>query len=190
MGRFRVMASNIRPVVPTRRIVGRATTVLTRGIDNLMMHKALSMSGAGDIVVVDTYGATDASGWGGLMARTAVKAGLEGIVVDGSVRDLDDFRALNFPVYARAVSARGCFKDGPGEINCPICCGGVVVSPGDLILADEDGVVCVPFEDAGDVLEETRILVENERKRVEEIENGALFKKSIDDSLRKHGVIE
>lgn len=189
MGRFRVLDSRIRPVVPTRRIVGRAVTVLTRGIDNLMMHKAMEMAGPGDVIIVDTYGETNASGWGGLMTHTAVKTGLEGVVIDGSVRDLEDLRQLDFPVYARAVTARGCFKDGPGEINCPISCGGVAVMPGDLILADEDGVVCVPFDDVEVVLERARIQLENEKKRVTEIEAGELFKRSINELLEKKGVL-
>lgn len=189
MGRFRILSADIKPVVPTRRIVGRALTVLTRGIDNLMIHKALEISKPGDIIVVDTYGDTNASGWGGLMTHTAVKIGLEGVVIDGSVRDLDDIRRLKFPVYARAVTARGCFKDGPGEINCNISCGGVSISPGDLILADEDGVVCVPFDDIEYVLAQTERLVYNEEKRIKEINEGHLFRKTINEILIQKGVI-
>lgn len=189
MGRFRVLSADIKPAVPTRRIVGRALTVLTRGIDNLMIHKALEISKPGDIIVVDTYGDTNASGWGGLMTRTAVKVGLEGVVIDGSVRDLEDIRELGLPVYARAVTARGCFKDGPGEINCNISCGGVSISPGDLIIADEDGVVCVPFDDIEYVYEKTEKLVANEAKRVQEINNGHIFKQEINQILIKKGVI-
>lgn len=189
MGRFRVLSADIKPAVPTRRIVGRALTVLTRGIDNLMIHKALEISKPGDIIVVDTYGDTNASGWGGLMTRTAVKVGLEGVVIDGSVRDLEDIRELGLPVYARAVTARGCFKDGPGEINCNISCGGVSISPGDLIIADEDGVVCVPFDDIEYVYEKTEKLVANEAKRVQEINDGHIFKQEINQILIKKGVI-
>lgn len=189
MGRFRVMNADIRPVVPTRRIVGRAITVLVRGADNLMMHKALAMSSPGDIIVVDTYGETNTSGWGGLMTHTAVKVGLEGVVIDGGARDIQDLRELDFPVYARAVTARGCFKDGPGEINCNISCGGVSVSPGDLIIADEDGTVCVPYEDVEYVLAKTEELVKNEISRIKEIEEGVLFKAAIDETLVKKGVI-
>lgn len=189
MGRFRVLNDNIKPVVPTKRIVGSALTVLTRGIDNLMMHKALEMSKPGDIIVVDTYGETNASGWGGLMTHTAVKVGIEGVVIDGSTRDTEDIRNLQFPVYARAVTARGCFKNGPGEINCNISCGGVSISPGDLILADEDGVVCVPFDDIEYVYERTLKLVANEERRVQEINNGVLFKDEINQTLIKRGVL-
>lgn len=189
MGRFRVLDSAIKPVVPTRRIVGRALTVLTRGIDNLMMHKALELSRPGDIIVVDTYGETNASGWGGLMTHAASKAGLEGIVIDGSARDLDDIRERGFPVYARAATARGCFKDGPGEINCNISCGGVSISPGDLIVADSEGVVCVPFDDVAYVLAQVEKLVANEVRRTLEIESGVLFKPVINEELAKKGVI-
>ena len=189
MGRFRVLSADIKPVVPTRRIVGRAITVLTRGIDNLMIHKALELSGPGDIIVVDTYGETNASGWGGLMTHSAVKVGLEGIIVDGSVRDLDDIEKLKFPVFSRAVTARGCFKDGPGEINCNISCGGVSISPGDLILADSDGIVCVPYNDVEYVLSQTQKLVSNEEKRIKEIKEGVLFKKDINKILCEKGVL-
>lgn len=189
MGRFRILSADIKPVLPTRRIVGRAITVLTRGIDNLMIHKALEMSGPGDIIIVDTYGDTNASGWGGLLTETAVKVGLEGIIIDGSVRDLDDIKNLGFPVYARAVTARGCFKDGPGEINCNISCGGVSISPGDLILADADGIVCVPFEDVEYVSKQTQKLVSNEERRIKEINDGVLFKKDINKILYEKGVL-
>ena len=123
------------------------------------------------------------------MTRSAVGAGVEGVVIDGSVRDLEDIGQLKFPVYARAVTARGCFKDGPGEINCNICCGGVSVSAGDLILADEDGIVCVPFDDVNYVLAQVKKLFEEEKKRVAEIENGILFKSNINEILRKNGII-
>lgn len=189
MGRFNFMD----PAIQSRTglpLCGLAVTVNARPADNLMVHKALQIASPGDVIVVNTCGNTTSAVFGELMGNTAVAAKLGGIVVDGAIRDVEGLTALAFPAFSRSVSAGGCDKDGPGEINVPISCGGAVVSPGDIVVGDRDGVVVVPRADAEQVLSLVQALVAREAKRVAEIKSGALFRAEIDESLRKNGVIE
>jgi regulator of RNase E activity RraA len=123
------------------------------------------------------------------MVRTAKKIGIAGVIIDGAVRDTEDFKELKMPAFSRAVIASGCFKDGPGEVNFPVSCGGVVVMPGDIVIASAEGVVVVPKADADYVLQQTRAIIEREARRIKEIENGILFKAEIDDVLRAKKII-
>ena len=136
----------------TRRMVGLALTVKTRPGDNLLIHQAISMGAAGDVIVVD--GAGDASNAlvGELMMMDAEARGIAGFVIDGAVRDVDVFAQGEFGCFARAVSHKGPYKDGPGEINVAVSVGGQVVQPGDVVVGDADGVVVIPAEHAAAVL--------------------------------------
>jgi regulator of RNase E activity RraA len=189
MGRFNFMDAGIqsRTGLP---MCGLAVTVNARPADNLMVHKALQVASAGDVVVVNTCGNTTSAVFGELMCNTAVAAKLGGIVVDGAIRDVEGLAALGFPAFSRTVCAGGCDKDGPGEINVPISCGGAVVMPGDIVVGDREGVVVVPRAHAEEVLSLVNALVQRETKRVAEIKAGGLFRAEIDESLRRQGVIE
>jgi len=189
MGRFNFMDAGMqsRTGLP---MCGLAVTVNARPADNLMVHKALQVASAGDVVVVNTCGNTTSAVFGELMCNTAVAAKLGGIVVDGAIRDVDGLAALGFPAFSRTVCAGGCDKDGPGEINVPISCGGAVVIPGDIVVGDREGVVVVPRAHAEEVLSLVNALVQRETKRVAEIKAGGLFRAEIDESLRRQGVIE
>jgi regulator of RNase E activity RraA len=189
MGRFHFMD----PGIVTRTglyLCGVAVTVNARPADNLMIHKALEIAGPGDIIVVCTNGNTTSAVFGEMMGNTAIGAGLGGVVVDGAIRDVAGLRSLGLPAFSRSVSPGACDKDGPGEINVPVSCGGTVVMPGDIVVGDEDGVVVVPREDAAAVLELVHTLESNEKKRIEAIRSGELFKAEIDNTLRERGVIE
>jgi regulator of RNase E activity RraA len=188
MGRFNFMDPGIRSRSGFS-LCGLAVTVNARPADNLMIHKALQVAEPGDIVVVSTCGNTTSAVFGELMCNTATAARLGGIVVDGAIRDVEGIRTLGFAAYSRTVCAGGCDKDGPGEVNVPIACGGVVVSPGDIIVGDDDGVVVVPRDDAEEVLALVHQLMQRESKRVAEIKGGVLFRPDVDDALRKKGVI-
>ncbi|HXD23349.1 MAG TPA: hypothetical protein VN613_08320, partial [Gemmatimonadaceae bacterium] len=120
---------------------------------------------------------------------TAAAAKLGGIVVDGAIRDVDGVTRLGMPAFSRTVCPGSCDKDGPGEINVPVSCGGTVVSPGDIVVGDADGIAVVPRESAAEVLDLVAQLMEREQKRIAEIAAGGLFKAEIDDTLRKKGVI-
>lgn len=134
------------------RLVGVALTVKTRPGDNLLVHKAILMGQPGDIVVMDGGGETTNALVGELMAMDAQQRGIAGFVVDGAVRDADFFAQNNFPCFARAISHRGPYKDGPGEVNVPVSIGGQVVCAGDVIVGDADGLVVIPASYAAEVL--------------------------------------
>jgi regulator of RNase E activity RraA len=189
MGRFNFMDPAIRPRSGLP-LCGLAVTVNARPGDNLMVHKALQLAEPGDILVVNTNGNTTSAVFGELRCRTAVAQRLGGIVVDGAIRDGEGIAALGFPAFSRSLSPGGCDKDGPGEINVAVSCGGAVVHPGDIVVGDSDGIAVVPRADAADVLELVRALVRNEERRSAEIQSGQVFKPDIDEALRKKGVIE
>jgi regulator of RNase E activity RraA len=189
MGRFNFMDPGIR-ARSGLPLCGLAVTVNARPGDNLMVHKALQLAEPGDIVVVSTNGNTTSAVFGELMCRTAVAQRLGGIVVDGAIRDAEGIGALGFAAFSRSLTPGGCDKDGPGEINVAVSCGGAVVHPGDIIVGDSDGVAVVPRADAADVLELVRALVRNEEKRIAEIQTGQVFKPDIDEALRQKGIIE
>ena len=189
MMRLGGMDAGIRPVWPSPRIIGPALTVWCHSGDNLMLHKALSLARSGDIVVMNTQGNVANSGFGELLATSTVKIGARGVIVDGTVRDAEALERLGLPVYARGLSPNGCNKDGAGEVGAIIACGGVAVRPGDVIVADRDGVTVVPLADAAEVARLACAQIDREQKRLSEIAKGVLVRPEIDEALRKLGII-
>lgn len=171
------------------KMAGPAVTVLTRPGDNLMVHKALEVAKPGDVVVVSVSRSDNTAVFGEIMATMLMGAKLEGIVVDGAVRDFDELREMGPNVFSRTVVGSACDKDGPGEINFPVACGNVAVMPGDVIIGDADGVVVVRSEDLEYVLERTRAIAAGETVRIKEIKDGLLFKADIDRVLKSKGII-
>jgi len=190
MSRLGAMDAGIKPVWPSPRIIGAAVTAWCHSGDNLMIHKALSLAQPNDILIVNTQGNVNNSGFGELLASSAVKASVRGVIVDGTVRDAEALEALALPVYSRGLSPNGCNKDGPGEVGAIVACGGVAVRPGDIIIADRDGVTVVPFEDAAEVSKLAAAQIDREEKRKAEIENGVLVRPEIDEALRRLKVID
>src|ERR1022692_3934363 len=139
MSRLGAMDAGIKPIWPSPRVIGPAITVWCHSGDNLMLHKALSLAQPGDIVVMNTQGNVNNAGFGELLATSAVKAGVAGVIVDGPVRDAGALQSLGLPVYSRGLCPLGCNKDGGGEVGAIVACGGVAVRPGDIIVADPAG---------------------------------------------------
>ena len=135
-------------------MVGTAITVKAPLGDNAMFHRALDLAQPGDVIVVDAGGCNERSLAGEIMMTYSVKKGIAGWVVNGALRDLGGLMECPMPVYCTGITPQGPFKNGPGEINVPVCCGGVVVMPGDIVVGDEDGVVVVRKEDAETVIAE------------------------------------
>lgn len=133
-------------------LVGTAVTVKTRGGDNLAILRAYDLCRPGDVMVVDAEGDLSNALVGGIMTFAAASLGLAGMVVDGAIRDVAEIRERTFPVYARGVTHRGPYKDGPGAINVPVTVGGMVVRPGDIVVGDQDGVLCFAPADAAAVI--------------------------------------
>ena len=190
MNRLGGMDSGIRQVWPSPRVIGSAVTVWCHSGDNLMVHKALTLSKPGDIMVINTQGNVNNSGFGELIATSAVKIGIKAVIVDGTVRDADALQVLQLPVYARGTSPNGCNRDGGGEVGTVIACGGVAVRPGDIIVADRDGVSVVPLADAEEVARLALAKVAQEDGRMEEIAKGVLVRPEIDERLRRLKIID
>jgi regulator of RNase E activity RraA len=190
MSRLGAMDAGIRPVWNSPRIIGSALTVWCHTGDNLMLHKALSLAQAGDIVVMNTQGNVANSGFGELLATSAVKIGVRGVIMDGTVRDADALEAMKLPVYSRGLCPNSCQKDGPGEVGAIIACGGVAVRPGDVIVVDCDGITVVPLDDAAEVAKMAVALMGREQARLAEIAKGVLVRPEIDETLRKLKIID
>lgn len=189
MGRFGVMDPGIKALDRNMKINGSVITVQTRPGDNLMIHKALEVADIDDVIVVNTNGNTTSAGFGELLMRTAMAAELGGIIVDGAVRDSLSILDAGFPTFSRSICASGCDKDGPGEINYPITCGGIAINPGDIVVGDADGVTVIPLSVAEEVLIKVKEHGEKEKRRIEEINSGIIFKKDINNILKEKGVI-
>lgn len=153
-------------------MAGRALTVRTRAGDNAVIHQALSKIQPGDVVVVDGGGDLSRALIGEIMVAIARSRGAAGFVIDGAIRDVDTISAGDFPCFARTAIHRGPYKNGPGEINVPVCVGGMVVQAGDIVVGDADGVVAFPAAGAEELLAKVRQQEQKERDILASIANG------------------
>ena len=187
MSRMTAGGARLRPMHAGARMAGPALTIKTRPGDNLMIHKALMLAQPGDVIVVDAGGDLTNALIGEIMVGDAIGQQLGGYVINGAIRDSVEIAAMNFPVFAAGVTHRGPYKDGPGEINVPIAMDGMVIEPGDLMIGDGDGVLCVPYADAAALLEAARQKQVMEAKMVADIRAGILDRTWVDASLSRLG---
>jgi 4-hydroxy-4-methyl-2-oxoglutarate aldolase len=192
MGRCNSMTADMKPAWPGATVVGPALTVRTFPADNLMIHKAVTLAKPGDVLLVNAGGYKDYAVFGDLLGLSCKVHQLAGIVIDGASRDADGMRAIEFPVFARAILPAGPFKDSPGAINLPVSCAGVAVQPGDIIVGDADGVVVVPQAHAADVLAKAQAAVAKEQTMRERILKGEYIYDilKLGDVLKGLGVAE
>lgn len=169
-------------------LCGPAVTVRVRPGDNLMIHKALMMVEPGDVLVIDGAGDVSQALVGGLMRTTCVAKRLGGLVIDGAIRDLCEWAEDGMPIFAKGHTHRGPSKDGPGEVNVPVSCAGLVVMPGDLIVGDADGVIAVPAGQAAEVLAKTRAHLAKEERIRESNRSGTSDPERFDAVLREKGL--
>ncbi len=172
-----VMSSVIKPIDPGKKLVGRAVTAHLSAGDLQDPLAALDIAHPGDVIVIDAGGDTETSVWGGLMGSLFMLRGVGGAVIDGSCRDSDENRAQGFQVFSRSVTPRGTHTMFSGrkdnvQLQVPVCCGGVIVHPGDIIVGDELGVTVVPAEDAATVLVAAREQAEREEETRQKIAQG------------------
>jgi 4-hydroxy-4-methyl-2-oxoglutarate aldolase len=180
----------IRPIAPGMKLCGSALTVRCQAADNLTLHAAIALAQPGDVIVADVGGALEAGHWGEITTVAAQARGVAGLVINGGVRDIRPIARRGFAVFAPAISMKATVKSTPGLINHPIVCAGVTVYPGDLVLADDDGVVVVARERVAQVLEAARRREEREADVMRRLEAGELtldvlgFRQALD----RHGL--
>ncbi len=185
MSRMTAGGPRLRPMHAQGVMAGPAVTVKTRPGDNLMVHHALNTASPGDVIVVDAGGDLTNALVGELMLTHAKVTGLAGIVINGAVRDYGWIKSNDFPVYAAGVTHRGPYKDGPGEINVPIAFDGMVVHPGDLIIGDEDGVLCVSLDEAETIYAKAKAKNDAEQASMKAILEGKSDRSWVMAALKK-----
>ncbi|MBP2657440.1 MAG: dimethylmenaquinone methyltransferase [Firmicutes bacterium] len=187
MNRFFCMDARIKPF-NTKSLLGTAFTVKARVGDNLLLHKALELAQPGDVIIVDGRGDLANAITGEIMMTQAAVNGIAGVVIDGAIRDAEAMKDLDMSVYAAGVQPKGPYKDGPGEINVPVCCGGVVVNPGDIVVGDADGIVIINPQDAPGLLEKAKAKLVKEQAIIKGIKERITRDKPwVDKGLEKIG---
>ena len=185
MSRLTAGGARLRPMHDGRAMAGPALTVKAPPGDNLMFHKAISLTQPGDVIVIDAGGDLTNALMGEMMLMQMTKRHVAGVVINGAIRDAAYIRGQNLPVFAVGVTHRGPYKNGPGEINVAIAINGMVIEPGDLVIGDDDGVLCVPFDQVEAVFKAATAKFDAEQKQMANIEAGTHNASWVDQQLRE-----
>src|SRR5690349_1928110 len=173
-GRSGLLRPHMRPIYPAARVAGPAVTVSCQAGDNIMIHASIAVCQPGDVLVVVTTSESTDGMFGELLGVSCQAHGIAGLIIDAGVRDTTELTAMNFPVWAKAVSAQGTVKSTAGDVNIPVVCAGAMIVPGDVIVADADGVVVVPREKAAEVAKASEQRIAKEEKTRQRLRSGEL----------------
>jgi 4-hydroxy-4-methyl-2-oxoglutarate aldolase len=185
---YNAMDYHIKPLASKRKICGPAITVKLSMGDSLMVTKAIDIAKPGDVIVIDGRGSGNNALWGDVRSLSCKVKGIEGVVMDGAFRDLEENERIGFPIYAKAVTCGSSSKNTNGEINVPISCGGVPVNPGDIIVGDVNGVCVIPADFAEQIMENAQKKINNMALVKREIlEQGKVLPDNYAEQLRKMG---
>ena len=185
LNRMYAISTGISNLANDKTICGPACTVKVFPGDNLMVHKVLDIAKPGDVVVVDAGGSAQNAIVGDLICSKAKHRGIQAFVIDGVIRDLSDIQEVGIPVFARGVTPIGPLHRGPGEINYPVSCGGIVVHPGDIICGDGNGVVVIRIEFAEEILVRVVAQQKSIEAYVEDVKKGKFSNQWVDDFLER-----
>lgn len=185
MSRMTAGGARLRPMHGGGGLAGPALTVKAPPGDNLMLHKAIALAQPGDVIVVDAGGDLTNALMGEMMLMQMAGRGVAGVVINGAIRDAAYIRGQAMPVFAAGVTHRGPYKNGPGEINVPIAIEGMVIAPGDLVLGDDDGLLCVPYGDVEAVFTAATAKHAAEQRQIANIQAGTHNAAWVDETLRK-----
>lgn len=185
MSRLTAGGARLRPRHGGGGMAGPALTIKAPPGDNLMFHKAISLAEPGDVIVVDAGGDLTNALMGEMMLMQITKRGVAGVVINGAIRDAAYIRDQNVPVFSAGITHRGPYKNGPGEINVPVAIDGMVIAPGDLVLGDDDGVLCVPFDQMEAVFEAAAAKYDAEQRQIANIQGGIHDASWVDKQLRE-----